>query len=163
MALNSNDIDKYYEVLTQYLPDTGEGDTMATQLATAVDRIVYRWFNDGDTIWTDECQPFADWLWENIDGIDTVIDDMNQYMFAGFPYIKDLTFRGIYENCLKRILDIATDRELLNSLDSRPLEGSVFDSEAVTLDVMETESEEDDDYDGDGLRYDDDLDSEDYF
>lgn len=74
-----------------------------------------------------------------------------------------MTFRGIYENCLKRILDIATDRDLLNSLDSRPLEGSVFDSEAVTLDVMETESEEDDDYDGDGLRYDNDLDSEDYF
>lgn len=94
MALNSNDIDKYYEVLTQYLPDTGEGDTMATQLATAVDRIVYRWFNDGDTIWTDECQPFADWLWENIDGIDTVIDDMNQYMFAGFPLHQGLDIQG---------------------------------------------------------------------
>lgn len=164
MALNRSDIDKYYEVLTQYLPDTGEGDTMATQLATAVDRIVYRWFNDGETIWTDECQPFADWLWQNIDGIDAVIDDMNQYMFVGFPYIKDWTFRGIYENCLKKILDIATDRDLLNDLDSRPKEGSVFDSQGVALDVMETEFEDKDDYYGDdSLRYDDNLASEDYF
>lgn len=164
MALNSSDIDKYYEVLTQYLPDTGEGNTMATQLVTAVDRIVYRWFNDGDTIWTDECQSFADWLCENIGGIDVVIDDMNQYMFAGFPYIKDWTFRGIYENCLKKILDIATDRDLLNDLDSRSKEGSIFDSQGSVLDVMETEFEDEDDYHDDGsLRYDDNLASEDYF
>ena len=162
MALNVKDLGKYYDVLSQYLPDTGEGDTMVTQLSTAVNRIVYRWFNDGDTIWTEECQSFADWLWQNIARIDAVIDDMNQYMFAGSPYIEDRTLSGIYEDCLKEILDIAADRDLLNDLDSRPANGSVYDCEGAVLEVMERYSE-DDYYDDDGLRYDNDLDSEDYF
>ena len=32
----------------QYLPDRGEGDTLATQAATAVTKLVYKWYNDGD-------------------------------------------------------------------------------------------------------------------
>lgn len=34
----------------KYLPPMGEGDTMASQLATAVSTIVHRYYNDGDTV-----------------------------------------------------------------------------------------------------------------
>ena len=36
------------ELLDKYLPDEGEGKTMATQAVTAMCKIVYRWYNDGD-------------------------------------------------------------------------------------------------------------------
>lgn len=32
----------------QYLPSRGEGDTMASQIVTAICKLVYKWFNDGD-------------------------------------------------------------------------------------------------------------------
>ena len=119
---------------------------MATQLSVAVNLIVYRWFNDGDTIWTEVCQSFADWLWQNISGIDAVIDDMNQYMFAGSPTIDDRTLQKMHEGGLEKILDIAADRDLLGVLDSRPAEGSVYDCQGIVLEAMEESSEDEDDY-----------------
>ena len=43
------DFDKFTNY-KKYLPISGEGDTKASQMATAVSKIVYRYFNDGDTI-----------------------------------------------------------------------------------------------------------------
>lgn len=38
----------YDEVIELYLPDRGEGKTKATQIVTAVNKLIYKWFNDGD-------------------------------------------------------------------------------------------------------------------
>ena len=39
---------KFDDILNKYMPFTGEGKTMASQLVTAVNKLVYKWYNDGD-------------------------------------------------------------------------------------------------------------------
>ena len=39
---------KFKELNNKYLPDMGEGETKATQVVTAVTKLVYKWYNDGD-------------------------------------------------------------------------------------------------------------------
>ena len=68
--------DKFNKILDYYMPPRGEGDTMANQIATAVAKIAYRWFNDGDTVSSDwmvagetiagGLSQFANWLYENV-------------------------------------------------------------------------------------------------
>ena len=43
-----SDFDHFDEVFGKYLPNVGEGNTMASQISTAVCKLVYKWFNDGD-------------------------------------------------------------------------------------------------------------------
>ena len=136
MAFSWDDASKYSEVLDQYLPNVGEGDTIATQASTAVSRIGYRWFNDGDTIWTDECQSCADWLYENIDGVKPVIDSLNEYMFACMPSINRKLY-DLYGDKLKEIIDAVADENLLKELNDRPLAGSIYNCEGPVLTAME--------------------------
>ena len=57
-----------------YLPVEGDGDTMGTQAATAVSKIIYKWFNDGDVYdnnyilkgWGNDISGSANWLYEYI-------------------------------------------------------------------------------------------------
>lgn len=36
------------ELEDKYLPNSGEGDNMATQAVTATSKLIYKYFNDGD-------------------------------------------------------------------------------------------------------------------
>lgn len=157
MAFSWDDASKYSEVLDQYLPDTGEGDTMATQASTAFSKIGYRWFNDGDTIWTDECQSCADWLYQNIKGADTTIKSLNRQPFAGMPMIDDEEDRDAYGDGLKKLLDISLNIDL-KGLNEEPAVGSVFDCEGPVLTAMEEyQLYEDDDSDDDYWDEDDEF------
>ena len=49
----SRSFDKFNKVLDVYMPAQGEGDNVASQIATAVAKMAYRWFNDGDTVNSD--------------------------------------------------------------------------------------------------------------
>ena len=40
--------DKFETINDRYLPSQGEGETKATQVVTAVTKLVYKWYNDGD-------------------------------------------------------------------------------------------------------------------
>ena len=137
MAFSWDDVDEYAKVLDQYLPASGEGDTMATQVATAVSRIGYHWFNDGDTIWTDECQSCADWLYKNVRGFDTVIRALNKQPFAGEQSLEDddERYSDIYGDKLKKLLDVSVNLDL-EWLNEEPAEGSFFDCEGPVLAKM---------------------------
>ena len=58
----------------QYLPDSGEGETMMHQAVTAATKLIYKWFNDGDVFdnnyglegWANDLSSYANWLDENI-------------------------------------------------------------------------------------------------
>ena len=40
--------DKFNTLIDKYLPRQGEGENMATQIVTVVNKLVYKWYNDGD-------------------------------------------------------------------------------------------------------------------
>lgn len=41
---------KLMEPLSEYMPDRGKADTIGGEMTRAVERIAYRWFNDGDNV-----------------------------------------------------------------------------------------------------------------
>lgn len=76
-----NDFDKFDDVLDEYLPDIGEGETQATQLATALCKLVYKWFNDGDVYdntyhlsgWANDLSSYANWLYKHTFAKETLL------------------------------------------------------------------------------------------
>lgn len=67
--------DKYDDVIDTYMPDMGEGDTRASQTATAMNKLMYKWYNDGDVFdnhWKDglflggfnDLSSYANWLYK---------------------------------------------------------------------------------------------------
>ena len=64
------DFNKFNGVNYKYLPVQGEGDNKATQAVTAVNKLVYKWFNDGDVYdnnyflegWMNDLSSYANWL-----------------------------------------------------------------------------------------------------
>lgn len=73
MAVDWNYYDKFKIFNKKYLPIQGEGNTKATQIVTAVNRLVYKWYNDGDVFdntylldgWGNDLSSYANWLYQN--------------------------------------------------------------------------------------------------
>ena len=65
--------DKFEPVLEKYMPNTGEGETKASQICTAVNKLIYKWYNDGDVYdnnyglagWWNDISSYANWLADN--------------------------------------------------------------------------------------------------
>lgn len=72
--VRGEDIGEYYKqfslILDKYLPDSGEGMTRATQIVTAVNKLMYGWYCNGDvydsTGWLvagyNDISSYANWL-----------------------------------------------------------------------------------------------------
>jgi hypothetical protein len=123
---------KYYnkkvfkEIMGKYLPDRGEGETMATQAVTAVNKLVYKWYNDGDVFdntgamdgWLNDLSSYANWLHENIQRSAGILDRI------GDCYNDD-----DYEDLLKDLADTILHKAFLAKLDEREREGSIYNCE----------------------------------
>lgn len=48
MSVDWGSYNKYDDILEEYLPSTGEGDSLASQMVTAVNKLIYKWYNDDD-------------------------------------------------------------------------------------------------------------------
>ena len=58
-----------YGILTnKYLPSEGQGENKASQLVTATNKIIYGWYNNGDTISGNgnDLTSYANWIDQNI-------------------------------------------------------------------------------------------------
>ena len=66
--------DKFEPIINKYMPDRGEGETMASQIVTAVNKLVYKWYNDGDVYdntyilegWANDLSDYANWLYKYV-------------------------------------------------------------------------------------------------
>ena len=73
MSVDWNYYDKFEAVNEKYLPAQGEGETLATQITTAVNKLVYKWYNDGDVYdnthhlngFANDLSSYANWLYKN--------------------------------------------------------------------------------------------------
>ena len=131
--------DKFDEINDKYLPSRGEGDTMATQVVTAVNKLVYKWYNDGDVFdnsgyslngWCNDLSSYANWLWQNI-AVYGILERV-WYCFNGDEY----------EDLLAELADYCLTDELLDSLAKRPKVGSIYDCDGpFVFDMCEEEEE----------------------
>jgi hypothetical protein len=72
---------EFDEIDEKYLPASGEGENMASQIVLAVNKLVYKWYNDGDVYdntyglegWANDLSDYANWLWRYADA-DVLMD-----------------------------------------------------------------------------------------
>ena len=73
MSVDWSYFDKFDGIIDKYLPTKGEGETKATQIVTAINKLIYKWYNDGDVFdntyhlegWANDLSDYANWLYEN--------------------------------------------------------------------------------------------------
>lgn len=117
--------------IEEYLPAVGEGDTLASQLATAVCKISYRFLNDGDKCNDVYVRSYTSWLEKNSDKFPAVKvteghPDSN-YMFSmknALWGLKDNLKGGSYAAAVTNLLTYS--EEIISSLGNEPKSGSVY-------------------------------------
>lgn len=145
-----NEFDKFSDILDKYLPASGEGETMASQVATAVSKLVYKWFNDGDVYdnthqmegWANDLSTYANWLYKYVDA--KFLDE-----------IEDAESESDYEDILYSLCENLAVPEKLVNWDNKPKVDSVYKCEGP-FEFVDREDEDDDwdDYDDEEEDYD---------
>lgn len=127
------------------MPPVGDGDTMASQAETAICKLVYRWFNDGDvydnqygmTGWWNNISGSANWLANHFPGAKAILDRIQEIGNDEDAYTDIL-----YDIC-RLIYDTPN---LLDNLNALPKIGSAYDDpgpyKIVEMDENEYEWEE---------------------
>lgn len=121
MAVNWDYFDRFEKVTSNYLPNYGEGDTVASQAVTAVMKLVYKWYNDGDVFdntkylegWANDLSSYANWLYNHTDRA-----KMLENIFV-------ISTGSEYEDLLKELADSVLDESWL-STQNKPKEGSIY-------------------------------------
>lgn len=92
-----DDFDRWNNVRGRYLPEMGQGDTMATQIVAATTKLVYKWFNDGDVYhstthmkgWENDLSSYANWLARYAgakDILDRIYDCRDEHEYTSILY-----------------------------------------------------------------------------
>lgn len=126
MAVSWSYYRKFEGLLDKYVPDMGEGETMASQICTAVNKLVYKWYNDGDVYdnthylsgWCNDLSSYANWLryWASGDtGCDDILDRIYECYTA-----------DDYESLLKDLADCLLDEDWLPVMEKTKV-GSIYD------------------------------------
>lgn len=108
----------------KYLPRTGEGENMATQTVTAVCKLIYKWFNDGDVFdntyalegWANDLSSYANWLDSHVPEAADVL-----------ARIENVTGESDYTRLLYDLMNTTLNQGLLSTLETIPATDSVYD------------------------------------
>lgn len=121
MARYWDDFNRFDGVINKYMPDMGQGGTMASQTATAVCKLVYKWFNDGDVYdntnldgWCNDISSYANWLAK----------------YTGAAGILEQIFKAWggddYEDILWQLCTVLLTAENMEKLEKMPAQGSIY-------------------------------------
>lgn len=138
-----NYFDRYGKVTNEYMPMRGEGETMASQIVTAVNKLIYKWYNDGDvfdntyylTGWCNDLSSYANWLAEYA-GAKEILDNIGKCWT-----------NGDYEWLLKKLADyLLGDEKKLEEYNKHEKIGSIYKCEGVYKFVEWSEEDEEEDW-----------------
>jgi len=115
--------DKYDDVNAKYLPVYGEGEMMANQIATAVNKLVYKWYNDGDVYdntyamsgWCNDLSSYANWLFKYVGEARDIL-----------ARIVSVRNDGEYEDLLYDLTEATLKMDVLEKYETDKV-GSVYD------------------------------------
>ena len=146
VAWDYYDSEEIKKVEEAYLPVRGEGETMATQITTAIAKLVYKWYNDGDTYdnvhamkgWCNDLSSYANWLARHIDGAEEILNGI--FEISG----SERECSNQYENLLKELCDRFQTMEFLEKYKNVPKVGTVYDCDGPYVFDDSPEEEEDD-------------------
>lgn len=117
------DADRFMIINTKYLPAYGEGDTMASQIVTAVNKLVYKWYNDGDVYdnthgmdgWCNDLSSYANWLCQYVPKTRDILDR-----------IEDCYTHNAYERILKDLADYCLNEKRLAEYATQEKTGTIY-------------------------------------
>lgn len=117
--------DKFKNVNEKYLPDRGEGDTKATQIVAAVNKLVYKWYNDGDVFdnthhlngWCNDLSSYANWLDKHVSEAKIIMHKIT----------KCINYSQ-YEDLLKELADTLLDENYLSQNEFKKI-GTIYECE----------------------------------
>lgn len=140
MAVNWDyyEAERFEELDNIYLPATGEGETMATQAVTALNKLIFKWYNDGDVYdntyllsgWCNDLSSYANWLHKNIPEVGEILE--------GIAYCQT---EGDYEDMLQTAADVLFDGKYLEELNQKPATGTIYKCDGVFRWVEEWEED----------------------
>ena len=121
---------------------------MATQVVTAVSKLVYKWYNDGDVYdnqhylsgWCNDLSDYANWLRANTEASE-ILDG-----------ISECHTDDDYADLLKRLADKLLDEAYLDRENKKPAVGSIYDCEGP---FIFREEDDDDEWDEDDEEWED--------
>lgn len=146
MSVSWDYFDKFKEVSEKYLQPYGEGENVASQIVTAVSKLIYKWYNDGDVFdntyelkgWCNDLSSYANWLYHNSTPNAAAILDR----------IEICNNDDDYENLLKDLADELLNEELLSKMETQTKIGSVYECNGPFKfdDSCDDEYDEEDEY-----------------
>ena len=149
-SIDRHDFAKFDSLLNQYMPPRGEGETLASQAVTAVNKLVYKWYNDGDVFdnthylqgWANDLSSYANWLYEHVPETQVILETV-------YGCYTD----SEYENLLMELASQVFNEGLLSKLSQEKASGTIYDcSGPFEFDMKDGEYEEDRDWDEESLH-----------
>lgn len=124
--VNWSEFDQFESIYDKYLPAHGEGETMATQIVTAITRLVYKFYNDGDVFdntyhlsgWVNDISSYANWLFTYIN-LTELLD------------IRNIKTNDDYSVLLLKIANKCMNEEYLEQYKDEPKKGSIYDCDGI--------------------------------
>ena len=140
MAVDWNYYDKFEKLIDKYMPISGEGETLASQIVTAVNKLIYKWYNDGDVFdnthhlagWANDLSSYANWLYEHTDA-DGILAKI------AFCFVE-----SDYEDLLKQLADKLLNEEYLAKQSKEEKVGTIYECDGI---FKYEEPTDDDDWD----------------
>lgn len=140
MAVDWGYYDKFETLNDKYLPFSGEGETVATQIVTAVCKLVYKWYNDGDVFdnthhlegWANDLSSYANWLYENTKDAWRILNK-----------IESCENESDYEDLLKELADKLYNEAYLAEQDKLEKVGTIYDCDGKFKFEEKTDEDED--------------------
>ena len=123
------------------MPDSGEGETQASQMCTAINKLIYKWYNDGDVFdntyylggWCNDLSSYANWLYNRNLGKDILIR------------IRDIHTFKEYGDLLSDLAKQLLTEENLKELEKKEKDGSIY-NESGPFKFVEDKYEEDEEW-----------------
>jgi len=134
--------DKFETINKKYLPDRGEGETKATQIVTAINKLVYKWYNDGDVFdnthcmsgWLNDLSSYANWLAKHVEGANNIL-----------ATIANCYIDEDYEQLLVDLADSFMNETFLEKFNNVPKIGTIYNCDGDYQFVEEWDEEDEDD------------------
>lgn len=135
---------KFNSITDGYLPATGEGETMASQLVTAMAKLIYKWYNDGDVYdnnyglegWCNDLSSYANWIYNHYPEATHILDR-----------IRGCYLDSQYEDILKALADTLFDPAIIEESATRKCAGSIYTEDGpFSFTEFSEDEEEDDEY-----------------
>lgn len=145
MAVDWGYYDKYETLIDKYMPESGEGETKASQIVTAVNKLIYKWYNDGDVFDTthhlkesgNDLSDYANWLYENTKNAWKILNKISVCYDD-----------GDYEDLLKELADELLNEEYLAEQNKEEKTGTIYECNGK-FKYEEYSDDEEDYYDDD--------------